>query len=245
MSHRSHRLEGGIHVLWIIPQSKSHVCVFIPPWRILWGLNFTSARWASTLVPKRSLRASPSQHCTCMSVEIKVAPIRNFYCIVGPIVTAQHSYFIVCTLFSMAAALTVFVVIVCFWSQSAASVALPCCIEHGSYRFGPHQNAAWTPPCMDAVFHFDDVEKSLLTTSPAVKENTVDELSAIESWILLLYISVECYSLCVRVCVTLMVEKGSTLIFFQSVPQNWLISTTAKQHWRAFLHSSLRRQVEK
>lgn len=32
---------------------------------------------------------------------------------------------------------------------------------------------------MDAVFHFDDVEKSLLTTSPAVKKNTVDELSAI------------------------------------------------------------------
>jgi len=28
----------------------SFVCVFIPPLRILWGLNITSARWASTLV---------------------------------------------------------------------------------------------------------------------------------------------------------------------------------------------------
>lgn len=57
-------------------------------------------------------------------------------------------------------------------------------------------------------------------------------------WILLLYISVAWYILCA--CAMLMVEKGSKLICFQSDPQNWFISTTAKQHWWALLHSSFR-----
>lgn len=120
VSHHSKSLEGRIRVLWIIPQSKSHVCVFIPLWRILWGLNFTSARWASTLVQKRSIQPRPSQHCACMYMEIKVVPCHNFYCILGPVDTTQHSYFLACTLFSMATALTVY-----FWYLFAFDHKVP------------------------------------------------------------------------------------------------------------------------
>lgn len=112
VSNQSYRLEGRISVFSIIFQIKSHVCVFIPLWRILWGLKFTSARWAATLVQKNSTWPSPSQHCTCMCIRIKVVPYRNFYCLLGPslygINVTQHSYFTACTLFSMAAALALY-----------------------------------------------------------------------------------------------------------------------------------------
>lgn len=130
-------LEGRISVLAIILLSKSHVCVFIPLWRILWGLNFTSARWASTLVQKRSTWPSPSQHRTCMCLRIKVVPYRNFYCILGAVEKKHHPALMFCSVHSVFNGLSsgfieyteIFVVIVYFWSQRAAPIALPAVVN--------------------------------------------------------------------------------------------------------------------
>lgn len=138
-SHHSCGLEGRISVLSIILQSKSHVCVFIPLWRILWGLNFTSARWASTLVQECSTWPSPSLHRTCMYIRIKVDPYRNFYCIFGPIAVwkKRHPALIFYSVHSIfnghstgfVWSTEILVVIVCFWSQRAASFALPAVVD--------------------------------------------------------------------------------------------------------------------
>lgn len=130
----------GVQCVWsIILQSKSHVCVFIPLWRILWGLNFTSARWASTLVQERSTWPSPSLHRTCMYIRIKVDPYRNFYCIFGPIAVwkKRHPALIFYSVHSIFNGRStgfiwsteILVVIVCFWSQRAAFFALPAVVD--------------------------------------------------------------------------------------------------------------------
>lgn len=70
--------------------SKAVFVFFIPPWRAQWGLNITSARWASNFCATSSVRlvlvhpVSPSWRRTCMQrmyMKIKVVPLHNFYCL--------------------------------------------------------------------------------------------------------------------------------------------------------------------